>query len=127
MSDYHARLSCAAHGCPLPGGLLDGGNWLCRHHYGHPYQFWPKITGSLKEHEALLGLVQRTLSETAMGRDGHRLKDGEALEKLAAWTKDRYPDLQPLTGESPKTWAYRADGWLAKRALKAAGFSFLKK
>lgn len=122
MSEYADRLNCAAHGCPLHGGLAVGGEWVCRHHYGQQQSRWQAITGVLREHEKLLQLVQKILGDNvdARGPDGRVLKDDEQLAKVAIWAEKHYPELIPKEERSIKTWAYRADAWLASAAARKA-------
>lgn len=122
MTDYSGRLNCAAHGCPLHGGIQDGGQWVCRHHYGQNFQRWPAITNTLREHERLLQLVQKILGDIAEARgpDGKLLNDMEQLAKVAIWAEKHYPELIPKEERSIKTWAYRADAWLASAAARKA-------
>lgn len=119
MNGYENR-ACAAHGCPLPGGLIENGQRLCRHHYGQGFQRWPAITAALREHEKLLQLVQKILGDgiDPRGPDGKMLAEAEQLEKIAIWAAKHYPELANTNSRTVKTWAYVADSWLASTAAQ---------
>lgn len=44
---------CAAFGCPLPGSLGSGGEWVCFCHHGASSAGWQNVTRTIREHKAI--------------------------------------------------------------------------
>lgn len=69
-------LSCAAHGCPMPGSITgttkpsDDSEWLCRFHFNEPVDEWQTITRkvrmlSMEERKTLAFLPMKQKREAA--------------------------------------------------------------
>lgn len=42
---------CAAHGCPLPGGIsTNRDRWYCRFHFGSAMQDWDRVSFRINQH-----------------------------------------------------------------------------
>ncbi|MBU3627222.1 hypothetical protein ICN48_13400 [Polynucleobacter sp. JS-Safj-400b-B2] len=54
----HSSLSCSAFACPLPGSILSGANWYCRHHHAINRLQNDLVTKSLSAHLWILELGQ---------------------------------------------------------------------
>ncbi|ACC76130.1 hypothetical protein PPMP20_18880 [Paraburkholderia phymatum] len=48
---------CAAFGCPLPGSLGVGGEWVCFCHHGAASGRWQNVTRCIRSHEALASSI----------------------------------------------------------------------
>ncbi|TCG08360.1 hypothetical protein BZM27_12555 [Paraburkholderia steynii] len=48
---------CAAFGCPLPGSLGMGGEWVCFCHHGASAAGWQNVTRCIRSHESLASSI----------------------------------------------------------------------
>jgi len=54
----YLSLSCSAFACPLPGSILSGANWYCRHHHAINRLHNDLVTKSISAHLWILELGQ---------------------------------------------------------------------
>ena len=83
---------CSAYGCPMPGSVKLGSDWVCGFHANAPATDWQQITARLNQRKPLVRAMLR-----AMAMDPYEFAKGRHIAAGTSMAKFGRPDLAPTT------------------------------